>query len=394
MTRRRPGTLPTASGAQRQPIVDPASKEGSGAVWYAVLIGAVLLIATGLYAAHLYQQVEEWRSAANQLTVGQEMLRFDRDEILEKVREREVTLATLEAAREQDRSRLDVLENQRQRLQSDVLRLTQQLARNEQQASGKVVDDDQTAALEKLQRERDRLDRALSEERAEIVRLESRLAELDLASVKQAETLEAKDGQIEEIRALSADLEQAKAVLEQDRERLEQALEQRRLSERKRQIIRGHRASLGEVKPYITELGPQDWGVIESWLALQLRRPMAVPDLSEHGWSYEGARLLGSSDGPPIAMLLYADAEERPASLTIVRDGSGAGPLDIKTEGGLDLLEWREERHAFYLASEAEEETLTDIAIELQNQPPRLSDDAAVPVSRYIRPVQRPSDLP
>ncbi len=386
--------MPTATGTPRRPIADPAPSEGSSGIWYATLIGAVLLIATGIYAAYLYQQVEEWRSAANQLTVGQEMLRFDRDEILQKVREREVTLATLEAARDQDRARLEVLESQRKRLQGDVLRLTQQLARNEQQANGKVVDDDQTVALEQLQRERDRLDRALVEERAEISRLEAALAEMDLARVKQDESLKAKNVQIEEIRAESADLEQAKAALEQDRERLVQELDQRKLGERKRQIIRGHRASLGEVQPYITELGPQDWGAIEGWLALQLRRPMAVPDLSEHGWSYEGARLLGSADGPPLAMLLYADAEERPASLTIVRDGSGEGPLEISKEGGLDLLEWREERHAFYLASEAGEEALTTIAIELQNQPPRLSEDAAVPVSRYIRPSQRPSDLP
>ena len=73
---------------------------------------------------------------------------------------------------------------------------------------------------------------------------------------------------IEEVRAQKADLEEARSVLEQERERLEQELAQRRQSERQRQIIRGHQASLGKVKPYITEVGPGGWGMIESWLAL------------------------------------------------------------------------------------------------------------------------------
>ena len=99
------------------------------------MIGAVLLVATGIYAVFLYQQVNEWRRAADQLAIGQDLLRADRDEILEKAREREVTLSTLEAAREQDRARLEALEDQRGRLQSDVLRLTQTLAQSEQQAN-------------------------------------------------------------------------------------------------------------------------------------------------------------------------------------------------------------------------------------------------------------------
>ncbi len=370
-----------------RPSDGPVAAEGSHGVWYVVLIGAVLLIALGIYAAYLYQQVKEWRSAANQLSIGQEMLRFDRDEILEKVREREVTLSTLEAAHEQDRARLEGLENQRRQLQSNVLRLTQELARSEQQSIGKASDVDRSADWDRLQRERDRLDREIAQKNADIEQREATLLELELTLAEQAEFFKAKDARIEEIRAEGA-------KLEQDSERLREELALRRQGERKRQIIRGHRASLGDVKPYITEVGPHAWSVIESWLALQLRRPMAVPDLSGHGWSYEGARLLGSADGPPMAMLLYADADERPASLTIARDGAGERPLDTRKEGGLDLVEWREERHAFYLAGETGEEVLTAIAVELKNQPPRLSDDAVVPVSRYIRPVWRPNDLP
>lgn len=391
MTRRRPGKLPSPSAAPRRPVADPPPADGSIGIWYAALIGAVLLIATGIYAAFLYQQGKEWRRAADQLTIGQELLRADRDEILEKAREREVTLSTLEAAREQDRARLEGVEDQRRRLQSDVLRLTQALAQSEEQANGANVDADSSVALERLQRERDRQDQETAEKRADTTRLETALAEKEQALAEHADSLEATKSENDAMRAEMVDLEVEKAGVQRDRERLERQLAERLESERRRQIIRGHRASLGEVRPYITELGPEDWSVIESWLALQLRRPMAVPDLVAHGWSYEGARLLGSIDGPPMAMLLYADAEERPTSLTIALDRNGERPLAAGVHGGLDLLDWREEHHAFLLAGEAGEEALEAVAIDLQNQPPRLSEDAPVPVSRYVRPSFRPA---
>lgn len=390
MTRRRPQVPSTLPTAPHRPVAD----EGGGGAWYVALISVVLLIALGIYTAYLYQQVDDWRRAAEQLKTGQEMLRFDRDEILQKVRDREVTLSTLEAAREQDIRRLEVLEDQRQRLQSDVVRLTEELARKEQQADGVGEVSEQSAERDRLERSRDRLERELASTRADMSRLETALAEKDRTLTDQAESLWENEAAIEALRVAKADIETAKASLEQEGERLEREMAERQEKQRKRQIIRGHRASLGEVKPYIAEVGPEDWGVIEGWLAQQLRRPMAVPDLSAHGWSYEGARLLGTSDGPPMAMLLYADAEERPASLTIARDRGGERLLAIERDGGLNLLDWREELHAFLLAGEADEEVLKDVAVDLQNQPPRLHEDAPVPVSRYIRPSLRPEARP
>lgn len=392
MTRRRPGSREDASAQARRPIVGQHPGDRSTAAWYVALIGAVLLIATAIYALSLYRQVEAWREAADQLTIGQELLRADRDEILQKARETEAAVATLESVRDQNRARLEGLEDQRRRLQEDVVGLTQTLAENEKRTSGAAVDPGRTAAFDRLERERDRLVRELDGRQGAIERLTSTLSEKEQALADQAETLGEAEALIEKLRAEKTALDAEKTALEQDEERARQELALRRESARVRQIVRGHRASLGEVRPYIAEVGPEDWRVIESWLALQLRRPMAVPDLSAHGWSYEGARLLGTADGTPMAMLLYADAEERPASLTIARDATGERPLDISEEGGLRILDWREERHAFVLAGEAGKEELEAVAIALQNQPPMLSEDAVVPTSRYVRPSFRPAN--
>lgn len=347
------------------------------------MIGAVLLIATAIYAAHLYQQVEEWRKAAEQLTLGQQLLRGDRDEILQKVRESEAALATLEAERTQGRSRVEGLEQQRQRLQADVLRLTQDLAKSERRSDG--------SEAERLEQERDRLARELGEQRVDRSRLVEALAGSERTRVALRETVEQNEAEIAALEEETAGLDEVKAALEQESARVLQELAERREDERMRQIIRGHRASLGEVKPYIAEVGPEDWSLIESWLALQLGRPMAIPDLAARGWSYEGARLIGSADGPPMVMLLYADAEDRPMSLTIAPDRSGERSLALNQEGGLTMVDWREERHAFFLAGEADENELETVGVELLNQPPRLSEDAPVPVSRHVRPSQRPN---
>ncbi|MEZ5935014.1 MAG: hypothetical protein R3F54_24400 [Alphaproteobacteria bacterium] len=46
----------------------------------------------------------------------------------------------------------------------------------------------------------------------------------------------------------------------------------------------GTRRAWARSRPYIAELGPGDWSVIEDWLAVQLGRPMALPDLSARGF--------------------------------------------------------------------------------------------------------------
>lgn len=363
-------------------------------IWYATLIGAVLLIATGLYAWFLHGQVEEWRDAADQLAIGQDLLRADRDEILQQTRDQEAALSTLEAARAQDQLRLDALEGQRHRLQASVLQLTQDLAASEERVNGATSDAVDPGTFQRLQREHDLLERKLGEREGEIARLEDAVADKDAALAEAKDTRAAAKAEIEALRAERTALDEAKAAIVTEREALAGRLAERQREQQRRQIIRGHRASLGEVKPYIAEVGPEDWSLIESWLALHLRRPMAVPDLSARGWSYEGSRLLGSATGPPMVMLLYADAEERPISLTIALDRRGETPLTVSQHGGLTWIEWREERHAFILAGETGEEDLKPAAVDLLNQPPRLSAAAPVPTSRYLRPSFRPADQP
>ena len=386
MNRRHSSSSTAQTLTQEDAALDKTAKTGDAPqfVWYAAMIGFVLLLAALAYIYILHQERDSWRRAADQLTIGQEFLRADRDEVLEKAREREAALSVFEAEIQQDRGRLKRLEEQRDRLQSNVLRLTQELAESRGREGGREGEGGQPEAIEELLRDQARLERDLADLKIEIVDKDKEIAE-------RARTFEVKAAENEAIGQENEGLKVEKAALEEKVEELGQAIQTLQEDSRLRQILRGHQASLGEVMPYIAELGPDDWLLMEAWLAQQLRRPMALPDLAEHGWSYEGARLLGVADGPPMAMLLYADPNEQPVSLTITRDQRGQRGLAVSEFGDLKILDWREERHAFTLAGQSPGDELRPIALQLISEPPVENEEAPVPISRYIRPASRPS---
>jgi len=392
MNRRRPTSEKVEAAAARKPVA--GHRAGSGGapilVWYTALIGIVLLLAALAYIYILHQERSALRQAADQLTIGQELLRADRDDVLENAREREAALSLIEVESQQDRDRLERVEDQRDRLQKDVLRLTQELAENRGRAKAPENGAAQAEAFRDLEREQARLNRDLAGRKAEIEDLKADISQKDEELADKTRALATKAVEAEAMLSEVEALKTAKAGLEGRADELGHEIEVLHEGSRQRQILRGHQASLGDVNPYIAEVGPEDWRVMEDWLAQQLRRPMALPDLAEHGWTYEGARLLGSSDGPPMAMLLYADAEERPVSLTVTRDQRGEQDLVVSELGGLNILEWREERHAFTLASDVPDDQLRPIALQLMGEPPVQREEASVPVSRYIRPTFRP----
>lgn len=378
MTRRHVSTEAFAqtSSAQGQPPKS-ASKSTSAGVWYLALISTVLLVAVGVYALSLQHRILELENTARQLEIGQDLLRDNRDEILAKGRSLETSLISLETDREREQIRLEGLEGQRERLQAEVVRLTQALAMREHERSGDTVivaDDNEAQSLT----------RDLAREQRETAELQSKLSNLvdqladrqDLLNTLRIERDQAKDAQ---------------AAAEAKSAHLHDVIAHRRDDQRFRQILHGHRASLGDMKPYMAELTSSEWSIAEVWLAKQLSRPMAIPDLSAHEIFYEGARLLQGGDGPAMAMLLYQDAKERPVTLTIALDGTGTKPVSTRQTDGLRWLTWRENDHAFFLVGAQDQNVLADIAAGLIDEPPGLSPNSVVPVSRHFRPKRRPA---
>lgn len=378
MTRRQVSTEAFTQGSPTYgPPSKPTHKGASAGSWYLALISTVLLVAVGVYALSLQHRIVELENTARQLEIGQGLLRDNRDEILAKGRQLETSLVSLETDREREQIRLEGLEGQRERLQTEVLRLTQALAKREHETIDTRVSVADNNEAQDLTRDLDR-------ERRETAQLQTKLSSLVDELADRQEVLN----------TLRIDRDQAKEALATavaEVTRLRDAIADRRDDERFRQILYGHRASLGDMKPYMAELTSSEWSDVEVWLAQRLFRPMAIPDFSAHQIFYEGARLLADADGPAMAMLLYEDARERPVTLTIALDRGGQKPASTRETDGLRWLTWREKDHAFFLLGPTDQDALADIATELADEPPSLDANSAVPVSRHFRPQQRPT---
>lgn len=395
MTMRRPrSVIGPRDGLSADDIASPSTTTSSIAAWYVAVIAALLLVAAGIYIIYLHQQRLELREAANQMSIGRDLLRDDRDELLQKVRERETEVSSMERQAVQVESRLATLQNQRSELGAEVARLTRDLARAEGQLRGDALDGDLSKERPKAgDKAGEQADRRLQETEAllnarntEIERLEAALDETERLLAQSRDDLRRQE-------TLVLDAGREGTALEEKVERARDELAEARQAFRRGQIIRGHNASLGEVKPYLAEVGPEYWQVIEDWLDEKLGRKMVIPDLSAIGWSYEGARLLISISGPSMVMLLYANREGEPISWTIAKAPSQPMSPGSRQQAGLNLIEWRDASHAFILAGGADNVVLQVVAAALQAQVDEVSSDSPVPSGRFIRPEFRPSPL-
>jgi anti-sigma factor RsiW len=81
---------------------------------------------------------------------------------------------------------------------------------------------------------------------------------------------------------------------------------------------------------------------IQAWLGERLHRNLLVPDLSDRGLTFEGARLL-VVDGQPVAQLVYSapDRPHEPLALCISFGASGEGAVRTESRDGVRLALWR-----------------------------------------------------
>lgn len=391
MIMRRPrSAIGPREGLSAQDIAPPSTAALPVGAWYVAVIAVLLLVAAGVYIVYLHQQRLQWRDAANQMSIGQELLRADRDELLQKAREREAELSGLERRLSQRETRLASLQSQRNESRADVARLTQDLAKAERQLRKNTLIGKAPVNLGAAQKEHDLFDEErrkkdafIEKQDAEIKRLERSLADTEQGLVQSRADLRRQ-------KTLIAEARLEKAVLEEEATRSKEELAKAQQAFRRGQIVRGYNASLGEVKPYLAEVGPEYWQVIEGWLNEKLKCKMTIPDLSTMGWSYEGARLLVMIGGPTMVMLLYADPDGNPISLTIAQDKSGQTPPRSRLQAGLNLIEWRDRSHAFTLVGAADEVVLQVVASALQDQRNKVPSDSPVPSGRFFRPEFRP----
>ncbi|MEO1536338.1 MAG: anti-sigma factor [Pseudomonadota bacterium] len=99
-----------------------------------------------------------------------------------------------------------------------------------------------------------------------------------------------------------------------------------------------HRVYAGQVR-HLVEVGADEAPHIRTWLSNTVGAPVPTPDLTEHGLTFRGARLLVAA-GKPVAQLMYTDAEDRVVALCLIATDSPRDGFASRTIGDFDMVSW------------------------------------------------------
>lgn len=90
---------------------------------------------------------------------------------------------------------------------------------------------------------------------------------------------------------------------------------------------------------HLVEVGADEADHIETWLGATLDTPVRIPDLSDQGLTFQGARLLVAA-GKPVAQLMYVDAQMRVVALCQIKSASPNPEFRNRTLGAFDMVVW------------------------------------------------------
>lgn len=127
------------------------------------------------------------------------------------------------------------------------------------------------------------------------------------------------------------------------------------------QVAQYHRIYASTARRHLVEVGADEQEHIEAWLETVLERPIPVPDLSEYGVTFQGARLLGVNE-KPVAELVYLDADDQPLAFCIIPSTEGAGEPRVSTNRDLNLIDWRDGQYAYAIVGWSGPELLSVLA--------------------------------
>jgi anti-sigma factor RsiW len=106
---------------------------------------------------------------------------------------------------------------------------------------------------------------------------------------------------------------------------------------------------------------------IQSWLGDRLQRRLRVPDLTDQGLTFRGARLL-VVDKRPVAQLLYSSPQspDHPFGLCITTGTSAEMPLKMDDHDDLNLAFWAHQGFVYILVGWLDKPELEKISAKLR----------------------------
>lgn len=112
---------------------------------------------------------------------------------------------------------------------------------------------------------------------------------------------------------------------------------------------------------HLVEVGADQSDHIQVWLGKTVGVPFTIPDLSAHGLSFEGGRLL-VANGAPVAQLMYRDSGGQVVALCLQRNERAIDGLRQQTIDGFDFVSWWANGTSYVVIGQQGSNGLTDIA--------------------------------
>lgn len=109
------------------------------------------------------------------------------------------------------------------------------------------------------------------------------------------------------------------------------------------------------------EVSGEDGVHLTKWLSKRLDRPLAIPDLSQAGFSLVGGRLLPAATSA-AALLMYENHDGSRVTLYIVPKAGEETAMRFSSDSGLTAVSWQAETLGCVLVGNLSRETLLGLA--------------------------------
>ncbi|MGI9508784.1 MAG: hypothetical protein ACR2QJ_05490 [Geminicoccaceae bacterium] len=202
--------------------------------------------------------------------------------------------------------------------------------------------------------------------------LNKHVAELEQTTQTQAAVFEEHQRQLADMTQRSAELQaeldgaiQQVIRLKADREALQVALQKRQPESGDDwtiQVAEYHGLYARQAPRHLVDVPANESAHIEEWLGEQLGGNIAIPDLSDSGIEFKGARLLAIG-GMPVAQLMYLDGNGVPLAICLMRNMMGkAKNAELSEHNDLRLVDWRDRAYQYVIVGSTTFETLEALA--------------------------------
>ena len=131
------------------------------------------------------------------------------------------------------------------------------------------------------------------------------------------------------------------------------------------QIAQYHRVYASTARRHLVEVGADERDHIQEWMTNMIGRDIPVPDLSDFGVTFAGARLLGINE-KPVAQLVYLDRNDQPLALCIIPSSGDAKEASASTNRDLNLVDWRDGHFAYAVVGWSEPTLLSTLVEAIQ----------------------------